>query len=59
MENIATLKAEAYKIATCQMRPGYPEFGYVHDTNTRLKAMEVYARLISAEQYCMKENNRE
>lgn len=55
MENIATLKAEAYKIATHMMRPGYPEFGYVHDTNTRLKAMEVYAKLISAEQTVKKE----
>lgn len=59
MENIATLKAEAYKIATQLKHPGYPEYGHIHDTNTRLKAMEVYARLISAEQYCMKENNRE
>ena len=59
MENIQQLKKEAYKIATHLKNPGYPEYGYAHDTNTRLKAMEVYARLISAEQYCMKENNRE
>ena len=58
MENIATLKAEAYKIATHQMHPGYPEFGYVHDTNTRLRAMEVYARLVSVEMN-KKENNDE
>lgn len=59
MENITELKKEAYKIATQLKHPGYPEHGHVHDTNTRLKAMEVYARLISAEQYCMKENNCE
>ena len=59
MENIKALKKEAYKIATHLKNPGYPEYGYAHDTNTRLKAMEVYARLISVEQYCMKENNRE
>lgn len=59
MENITELKKEAYKIATQLKHPGYPEYDHVHDTNTRLKAMEVYARLISAEQYCMKENNRE
>lgn len=59
MEHIKELKEEAYKIATQLIRPGYPEFGHIHDTNTRLKAMEVYARLISAEQHCMKENNRE
>ena len=58
MENIATLKAEAYKIATHQLRPGYPEFGYVHDTNTRLRAMEVYAKLISVEQACVKEKTK-
>lgn len=59
MEHITELKEEAYKIATHLKYPGYPEHGYIHDTNTRLKAMEVYARLISAEQYCMKENNCE
>lgn len=59
MENIQQLKKEAYKIATHLKNPGYPEYGYAHDTNTRLKAMEVYARLISVEQYCMKENNCE
>ena len=59
MENITELKKEAYKIATQLQYPGYPEYGYTHDTNTRLKAMEVYARLISAEQYCVKENDRE
>lgn len=57
MENIKELKKEAYKIATHLKYPGYPEYGYTHDTNTRLKAMEVYARLISAEQYCKKETN--
>lgn len=59
MENIQQLKKEAYKIATHLKNPGYPEYGYAHDTNTRLKAMEVYARLISVEQYCMKKNNCE
>jgi hypothetical protein len=59
MEHIKELKEEAYKIATNLKHPGYPEYGYTHDTNTRLKAIEVYARLISAEQYCMKENDNE
>lgn len=57
MENIKTLKKEAYKIATHLKNPGYPEYGYAHDTNTRLKAMEVYARLISVEQSYKKETN--
>lgn len=59
MENIVTLKAAAYEIATKELRPGYPECGYVHDTNTRLRAMEVYARLVSVEQIRKKENNDE
>ena len=60
MEHIKELKEEAYHIATA-MRciGGTKTTAPAYDAETRLKAMEVYARLISAEWYCMKENNRE
>lgn len=58
MEHIKELKEEAYKIATQLIRPGYPEFGHIHDTNTRLKAIEVYALLTSTEEVSNKEKGR-
>lgn len=50
MENIATLKKEAYKIVTRLLHEGVPEAGFVYNAEIRLKAMEVYALLTSLEQ---------
>lgn len=60
MEHIKELKEEAYNIATARRCIGGTKTtAPAYDAETRLKAMEVYARLISVEQYYMKENNRE
>ena len=49
MERIKELNEEANKIATQLLREDMPEAGHVYNDETRLKAMEVYALLISAE----------
>lgn len=60
MERIKELKEEAYKIATASYYIGGTKTtAPAYNAETRLRAMEVYARLISAEQCCIKENNRE
>ena len=60
MERIKELKEEAYDIITARRCIGGTKTAApAYDVETRIKALEVYARLIFVEQYCMKEHNRE